>query len=82
MWKIFHTSLEWLNEGMYSLLWNDKQLCYSHTIWIEDTAVIYCLNDLAGIIVNLQGSYHHFRTKNYLGNPAGTFKPVLLATRL
>nr|CAG4651067.1 EOG090X07YB [Simocephalus serrulatus]SVE94300.1 EOG090X07YB [Simocephalus serrulatus] len=38
MWKIFHTSLEWLNEGMYSLLWNDKQLCYSHTIWIEDTA--------------------------------------------
>nr|CAG4643284.1 EOG090X07YB [Ilyocryptus agilis] len=36
MWKIFHTSLEWLSEGMNQLLWNDKQLCYSHTIWIED----------------------------------------------
>ena len=41
MWKIFHTSLEWLNEGMPTLLWNDKQLCYSHAIWIEDAAVIY-----------------------------------------
>lgn len=39
MWKIFHTSLEWLNEGMHNLLWNDKQLCYSHAIWIEDEAV-------------------------------------------
>ncbi|XP_046648900.1 uncharacterized protein LOC124340340 [Daphnia pulicaria] len=38
MWKIFHTSLEWLNEGMHNLLWNDKQLCYSHAIWIEDTS--------------------------------------------
>ncbi|XP_032785024.1 uncharacterized protein LOC116922744 isoform X1 [Daphnia magna] len=38
MWKIFHTSLEWLNEGMHNLLWNDKQLCYSHAIWIEDEA--------------------------------------------
>nr|SVE74245.1 EOG090X07YB [Daphnia barbata] len=38
MWKIFHTSLEWLNEGMHNLLWNDQQLCYSHAIWIEDEA--------------------------------------------
>lgn len=40
MWKIFHTSLEWLNEGMHTLMWNDKQLCYSHAIWIEDASVI------------------------------------------
>ena len=36
---MFHTSLEWLYEGHHHLLWNDKQLSYSHTIWCEDGTV-------------------------------------------
>ena len=36
---MFHTSLEWLNEGLYDLIWDDKELCYSHFIWIEDSNV-------------------------------------------
>nr|CAG4648709.1 EOG090X07YB [Polyphemus pediculus] len=36
MWQMFHTSLQWLHEGIYQLMWNDKQFCYSHSIWIGD----------------------------------------------
>ena len=53
MWNIFHTSLVWLNEGMHNLLWNDKQLCYSHAIWIEDAAVIKLNNDLVSYLKNM-----------------------------
>jgi len=37
MWQVFHTSLEWLHEGIYQLMWNDRQFCYSHSIWVTDT---------------------------------------------
>ena len=39
MWQMFHTSLDWLNEGMYHLLWNDKNFYYSHSLWVETAAV-------------------------------------------
>lgn len=32
---MFDTSLEWLREGVRDLLWHDRELCYSHRLWLQ-----------------------------------------------
>ena len=41
MWRMFFTSLQWLQEGMFELMWDDKQMSYSHFIWMEDLNVSF-----------------------------------------